>query len=210
MNRAFILVGWKKLAEAGDGKTSSAFPEPVCLYCGLDGEALQAAAAKAADSKQYQKIGKIMNPQVVPLGIVPGEVKVTTPTFPERKPKEPPKVAQLPRNIQEQNDKLRKEREAKAAAEEARRQARFAPTTKPEPIKPEPVKPIAPVKPVGGKGNTAKVKADAKTEETTQPDPAGKGGAVKESGENKAPESSAKALEGAQAESKSNETSNKD
>lgn len=71
--QAFILIG---------AFTTPDGPQVENLYTGLDGEALQDAAAKAATSKKYHTIGKIVNPTVIPMAIVGGETRGSKPSFP--------------------------------------------------------------------------------------------------------------------------------
>lgn len=91
-----------------------------CLYIGLDGVELEAAAKKAAASGQFQAISKVVHPSHVPLAVNDIETKANkTPELIRQKPLEvklaAPKSGDPLAKINDQAEKLRKEREAKIA-----------------------------------------------------------------------------------------------
>lgn len=57
--RAILVLGWK------------AVDKPELLYCGIDGVSANRAADSARESGAYVKLGKLVNPSVVPLPHVP-------------------------------------------------------------------------------------------------------------------------------------------
>lgn len=71
--QVFILIG-TRIGPSGK--------EVDNLYTGTDGVALGTAAEKAAESKKYVHIGKLVNPQCTPMPIEPHQTKGTTPNFP--------------------------------------------------------------------------------------------------------------------------------
>ncbi len=97
-----ILVGKRRTPEGAI--------ESVGLYCGTDGVALAEAAEKAAETKSFYEIGKIVNPSVTPMPIVPSVIKQTTPVFPRLKAKEHVKVAKGTKHIEDLESDLARQR----------------------------------------------------------------------------------------------------
>jgi len=71
--RAIIVLGWK-------GFETSA--EPVLVYCGVDGVAAMQAAAQARETGEFKRIGKLVNPRMIPLPAVPDRRPAPTPAAP--------------------------------------------------------------------------------------------------------------------------------
>ena len=72
-----LIIGWKP-SESG--------PQPFGLYCGLSGVNAVAAAAAAAKTGEYVKIGRINNPMVVPMPLVDSPMIVSGTPKPKAKP----------------------------------------------------------------------------------------------------------------------------
>jgi hypothetical protein len=77
--RGFILIG-QKVTDAGI--------VPVNLYTGLDGVAMEKAAAEALQQKdvKWSRIERFNNPQGVPMPIDPTPITASTPIFTKPKP----------------------------------------------------------------------------------------------------------------------------
>lgn len=99
--QALILIGLKRL----DGAKT----EVENLYTGLDGVELAKAADKAAESKAYSRIEKLVNPMGTPMPIDPTPTKGSgKPKEPERKAAKAPQSAKAPKHIQDREDDLKK------------------------------------------------------------------------------------------------------
>lgn len=99
--RGFILIGRTKKGSL------------ECIYCGDSGTDLEAAAALAAESKEFSEIGKIVNPSHSPMPIDPTPTTSTKPRFPAGKPVEvEAKQFKSPfAKLEELAEKMRQERE---------------------------------------------------------------------------------------------------